>query len=183
MKIDAMVAVRCLLLVPAVIGWLHMLMKRVHPAFAPGLLCGIVGSFAFLLGVFGFLDVQIKEWWIGLLLFLLLGYCELIRGFVRRESFRDFLCWPYLLFLLLAGWFLYTLYGMKLTGYDDFTHWGIAARILVQEGRFPLPTDRGLTFQAYPPGSAVMIFVFSRFTGLREEWAWLYAQALTTICM
>ena len=183
MKMDTMLLVRWLFLLLAVIGWLHILMKHVHPGFAPGLLCGITGSMGFLSGLFGLLDIQVAGVWAGTLLFLAAGLCFLMLGAVRKESFRGFLCWPYLVLLILAGWFLYTLYGIRLTGYDDFTHWGIVARILVREGRFPLPTDRGLTFQAYSPGSAVIIYIFCRLTGLREEWAWLYAQALTTICM
>ena len=183
MIVDVMTFVNWLLMLLAAIGWLHTLSKYVHPSFAPGLLCGIIGTAVFLSGIAGILDVQAAGLWIGSILFLISGLGMLICSVVHKESFRGFLSWTCLLMLLLAGWFLYTLHGMKLTGYDDFTHWGIIARILVREGRFPLPADRGLTFQAYPPGSAVMIFAFSRLTGLREEWAWLFAQALVTVSM
>ena len=58
--------------------------------------------------------------------------------------------------VLLRGHFLYS--------YDDFSHWGLAARVLLSEDRLPLPED-GMMFPSYPPGTACFLYFCGKAAG------------------
>lgn len=82
-------------------------------------------------------------------------------------------------FLILTGATIYlyiTMEGRFLHGYDCFSHWGKAARVISTQMRLPDGTDM-IDHAAYPPGSALFIGYISNICGSSQD-IWLFAQSL-----
>lgn len=79
-------------------------------------------------------------------------------------------------FILLFGASWLLLKNRFIYGYDDFSHWGLVARILVEKNRLPVEAD-GLLFPSYPPLSACFIYFFAGLTG-KGHASFLLAQAV-----
>lgn len=73
--------------------------------------------------------------------------------------------------------FAVLLFGQQLTGYDDFSHWGLVAREMIISNRFPNFSDSIITFQAYPTGTASFIYFVAKIVGTSEG-IMLWAQSL-----
>ena len=171
-----MTALRVCALICSLFGYHWALAEKTRPEFAPGISFAMIGSLLFLAGMINALEVAaVMLCGFGLLLFA-------NRLFLRTSPAK---AWSFSCLVLLAAilYFLPMLYGLKLTGYDDFSHWGVVARILVSKNRFPNITDQIVTFQAYPTGSAAIIYFFTKISGIQDEWIWLYAQAVTIMSL
>ena len=168
--------IRSCLLICSLFGYSWYLTDRTRPEFAPGITVTVIGSFMFLSGLANCLLVSA-------VLVCIAGLVLLLLQIIHKADLSVMFCFSNLLLTVACLYFLVMLYGMKLTGYDDFSHWGVVARILVTENRFPDLTDRILTFQAYPTGSASVIYYFTEISGVRAEWVWLHAQAVVILCL
>lgn len=171
-----MAILRVIVLLLSLLGFLQRTSMSIRPDFAPGVVVCFAGSVMFLSGILGILPV-------GVYTLLASGLFLLIYALIKKQSFRCILSFSNCLLLLLLLYFFLTLHGMKLTGYDDFSHWGLITRILVTRDRFPNAEDLNLTFQAYPPGSAAFIYFVTKASGLTDEWVWLYAQAAAVLSL
>ena len=169
-----MMILRVVALLCSLLGYYWLLAEQTRPEFAPGLIVTGIGSLVFLAGLANCLSFAV---------WLICGMGCFLMGvqLYRKRKIRTVLTFSGILLLLLCLYFLANLYGLKLTGYDDFSHWGVVARILVEENRFPNLTDQILTFQAYPVGSAALIYYFVKISGIHAEWMWLYAQAVAVL--
>ena len=76
----------------------------------------------------------------------------------------------YAAFLLYRKVFLYN---------DDFSHWALIVRVMLQNGAFPTAADTLITFPSYPPGTACLVYYVCRMvTGAETcEWGMMMAQA------
>ena len=169
-----MIVVRCALLLLSFIGWQAIIIRRLNPAFSQGVMFAIIASVLFLGGTIGHL--RATAWVV-----CVVGIICFAIAVIQKGQFKWMLSFPQLVSAALGLYFLLTLYGLILTGYDDFSHWGVVARILVRYGRFPNLSDLHVEFQSYPLGSAVLIYYFSEISGIRDEWIWLWGQAVVTI--
>lgn len=169
-----MIIMRCILLLLSFTGWQAVLVKRINPAYSQGIMFATIASILFLGGTIG--QLKAAAWTV-----CLIGIACFVITLIRKEQFKWMLSFPQLVSAVLGLYFLLTLYGLILTGYDDFSHWGVVARILVRCGRFPNSSDLHVEFQSYPLGSAVLIYYFSEISGVRDEWIWLWGQAVVTI--
>lgn len=77
----------------------------------------------------------------------------------------------------LMGYALVLLYGKVLTYNDDFSHWGLIARVLLANDRLPTEADALLSFTSYPPGTACFLYYVCRVVGSSCEWGMMMAQA------
>ena len=165
-------AVRCIVLILALFGYGRMIAAHIRTEFVPGILFSGLGCVMSLAGIAGILPGTAYA-------ILLVGQICLV--FTVRRSihlhFSDFIL------TALCIWFLWTIHGILLTGYDDFSHWGVITRILVTQDRLPNASDSLLSFQSYPPGSAALIYFFVKTTGISEEWFWLWIQAVATLSL
>ncbi|MCI6377192.1 MAG: hypothetical protein MR842_05485 [Clostridiales bacterium] len=94
----------------------------------------------------------------------------------RKEPLRAFAT-PAFWFLLVGGAALaWLLHGARFTEYDDFSHWGLIARTLLENDALPTFRDADISFQNYPPGSACWVYYICRFAG-GGEGMMLFAQA------
>lgn len=79
--------------------------------------------------------------------------------------------------LLVGGAALaWLLHGARFTQYDDFSHWALIARTLLENDALPTFRDVDISFQNYPPGSACWVYFLCRFAG-GGEGMMLFAQA------
>ncbi len=67
----------------------------------------------------------------------------------------------------------------RLVHYDNFSHWGLIVKQMVQDDQMPNFTNTYITFQSYPPGSALFLYYISKFTGYRENIV-IFTQAAMT---
>ncbi len=169
-----MIALRCVLLLLSFIGWQAALVRWMKPAFSQGVMFAVIAGVLFFGGAVG--QLRAAAW-----IVCFAGLSCFAISVIRRQRFHWLLSFPQLVSAALGLFFLFTLYGLILTGYDDFSHWGVVARILVRCCRFPNSSDLHVAFQSYPLGSAVLIYYFSEITGVKAEWIWLWAQAVVTI--
>lgn len=85
-------------------------------------------------------------------------------------------------FIIIASLYAMVIFRTSmLTGYDDFSHWGTVAKLMLKENRFPTSLDTVITFQSYPLGTATFIYYFETIVGLGEH-GYLLAQFELKIC-
>lgn len=103
------------------------------------------------------------------------GFAGLIRfhGIRLRRSDLPLIALPALLILCLLLRFL----PCRLSLTDDFSHWGLAARHLLESDAFPDRDSALITFQSYPLGTACFIYYICRLLPWNEG-LWLVAQNL-----
>lgn len=108
-----------------------------------------------------------------------LAYCS-----IRKKESPFLLLSPGVIFFLVGSVvFLYIIYGTKLDAYDDFSHWGTAAKVLARYDRFPNATNTSISFTSYPLGTASFIYYVTKVVGISSEWIQCYAQAILILGM
>lgn len=167
---------RILLLCLSFYGYLQSLQKKIRLELSIGVLISGIGSIMFLSGI---LNVMPEASWCIFLCGILLA----IRSLKRREAPKDIVA-PGTVFVLIAAVVLFlVLFGSKFVYYDNFTHWGVSTRILINNDRFPDATDQNFLFRAYPLGSAAFIYYVVEITGLSAEWFQMYIQVMLSVGM
>lgn len=80
-------------------------------------------------------------------------------------------------FLILAFFLvLLACKGNVFTGYDNFSHWALAAKTMIFNNRYPSFQDTLITFQEYPLGSVSYVYYFAKIVSDSEA-AQMAAQA------
>lgn len=103
------------------------------------------------------------------------GFAGLVYAYLIKKMKPDL---PLIgLFALLTGYLLWRMNGEALFLCDDFSHWGLTARYILENDRFPDASAKLITFQSYPTGSAAFIYYICRTLGNRED-LWIIAQNL-----
>lgn len=165
------VLVRLLLFFLSCYGYIQYLRKTVRPEFCIGLLFSCIVSVLFLAGILNLLRLAAWVLFVGGLILAGLSVKQKIR-------ISDLICGGTVFFLLLAALFPLLLYGSKFETYDNFTHWAMVARAMIEEGRFPNFSSPFIAFSSYPLGSTIFIFYFIEIVGFSTEWLQMYAQAI-----
>ena len=81
---------------------------------------------------------------------------------------RDFLTVGFFFTAILLVVFAALFKGTILTAYDDFSHWGLMAREIIQNDQLPNFETPFLMFKSYPPGSALFLYYISKIMGYSE---------------
>lgn len=98
----------------------------------------------------------------GVYLLFALGFAGLVYACAVRRVRLDL---PLLLLGALFTVFLsWRFFGATLRHYDDFSHWGLVVRHLLNSNRFPGPQDAYIKYQSYPLGTACFIYYVARLT-------------------
>lgn len=166
-----MILIRLFLFFLSCYGYIQYLRKNVRPEFCIGLLFSCIVSVLFLAGILNLLRLAAWVLFVGGL--ILAGF-----SVKQKKSVSDLVCGGTVLFLLLVALFPLLLYGSEFETYDNFTHWAMVARVLIEEGRFPTFSDPFIAFYSYPLGSTIFIFYFIEIVGFSAEWLQMYAQAI-----
>lgn len=173
---EILFSLRMLLLLFSLYGCIRFLSRYFRIEFCFGICFSLVGSTLFLAGMLNLL--REAAWAIFLLGLFLAG-----RSVKQKQSARVLLCPGVAFFLGMGVVLLFLLRGSIFTGYDNFSHWGLVAKILTRFDRFPNFSDRNVMFDSYPLGSASFIYFISEILGNSSEWVMMYAQAMLMVGM
>ena len=150
-------------------GYIQYLRRFVPIEFCIGLLFSGISCVLFFAGILNLLRVVA---WTLFLFGLILAFYSV----KQRKRIHDIFCVGTVFFLMSLVFFLVLLYGSKFTSYDDFSHWAMAAKILIDNHRFPNFQDDFIMFTSYPLGSTCFIYYFTQIVGTSAEWVQMYAQ-------
>ena len=163
-------AIRSLLLVASFAGLCAALRVRfgLDPFIAPfSAACGII-TVLMLGGMIGVLAPTAYALY-------LLGFAGLAYTcFIKRTSPHWYLL---ILLILFVGFLIWRFYFCPLWRNDDLSHWGLVARHLLRNDRFPRGGDDFIYFESYPLGTACFIYYIGKAT-IHTEGIYLVAQNL-----
>ena len=168
--------IRLLLLALSCWGYLQSLKKYVKPELAIGVLFSAIGSVLFLMGILNLLKETAVILWLG-------GLVLLLRSLRQKESVAGILTFGTVFFVAGCLFFLYLFPGSRVQHHDSFIHWALVAKIITQQGRFPVGTDANVLFSSYPVGSACFLFYVTQALGITSEWVLMFAQAMLMLGM
>ena len=177
MRMLVLKIIRLLLLIISSFGWIAFITeKRIKVEFSVMLFISGVGSLMFIAGILNILEITS-------LFILLIGLGFAIRAVINIRISEEFISWG-IVFLLFSSFVLFVLlYGTKFIRYDNFSHWAVVAREILENDRFPNFQDELITFQSYPTGSAAFIYYICKVSGIHSEWMMMYAQGMGIIGM
>ena len=165
------ILLRILFLLISFYGYLQFFRKYLRPELIPGFLFCAIGSTVFLGGILNILSPT--AWCIAFA-----GVFLACFSLYKQDSIRRIFSWGTLFFAVGIVFFLLLLFGCKFTHYDNFSHWAVAPKIMIETNRFPNHTDLNYEFQSYPLGSSAFIYYFVEISGLSAEWFQMFAQAV-----
>lgn len=159
-------------------GWglLSLNKIKVHISFIPVFVFSSITTVVFCAGLINIMPLTVNLiYYAGLVLFA----WYTLHYFQRKYSIKP-LFHPGMIVLVLStiGIILY-LKGLILTHYDNFSHWGLIVREMTLMDGLP-DSSTIITFQNYPPGSAVFLYYVMKVLGAHESYA-LMAQALLAL--
>lgn len=67
--------------------------------------------------------------------------------------------------------------------YDNFSHWALVVKKIIETNRFPNGFDEIITFKEYPLGSAIFIYFFTKFTNTNESTQMLAQAYMMLVCI
>lgn len=176
MAITVLKVIRVILLCLSCYGYLYLIVDKgkIKVEFSPAILFSAIGSAMFFAGILNIL----KETCVAI---LVAGIIFAIYSFVKKYNPLRFICPGTIFFLICLVYFCYFYYGRKLQSYDDFSHWGTVARLMLESNRLPNFQDNIIMFQSYPTGSAGFIYFIGKATGIRSEWIMPFSQTMLTM--
>ncbi len=163
-------AIRLLLFFISNLGWWEVIRKKtdVSVFFIPSLAIAIQVSILFLCGLLNLLPEGAYALCLG-------GICVVIyKIWKNREArFSNFIR-PYcnagfLFFVILLIAIALSLKGKIFTHYDNFSHWALVVKRMLEINRYPNFKDVIIFFPAYPLGSATFIYYFAKIVGSAES--------------
>lgn len=102
-----------------------------------------------------------------------------------REKWRvvlPYLNWGYLLLGMMLLAVAFTVNNQVLAWIDNFTHWGVVVKNMLEADRFPTFAQPAVGFMDYPLGASTTIYYFCRMTGTGEG-VQMLAQGYAILCM
>ena len=153
--------VGCLLLYASWMGFAFRVEQKsgIDIHFAPALVMTAQLLAVFLAGLLNLMNICV---W----LLFLLGLYLFAQGIYTRRAdfFKAFSGVGFLFFALFSVVLFAAMYGKEISGYDDFSHWALIVKQMLEDGRYP-NFENMIIFQSYPPGAAVWIYGVCRFLG------------------
>ncbi|WP_156142483.1 hypothetical protein [Rossellomorea aquimaris] len=167
-----------LLLFASLSGWGLLSFNRikVHIAFIPIFVFSSITTVVFCAGLINIMPLAVNLiYFSGLILFgdYLVLYLK------RKYTLMPLLHPSIIVFALSLLAMIFYLKGLILTHYDNFSHWGLIVREMALINGLP-DSSTIVTFQNYPPGSAVFIYFILEVLGKHESYA-LMAQAFLAL--
>ena len=136
---------RAALLICSCLGYAAFFSARLHIMLVPGFLMAGIGSLMFVAGTLGFLPAAAVAVFVA-------GLALLVYDRLRHiHAFRDA---GFLFFALCCAGLFLLLRRAEYVEWDNFSHWGLISRLLLQKNAFPDSRDGIVIFTSYPPGTA-----------------------------
>ena len=180
MEMKMITVIRTFSFILSTIGWWEVIKRNsdVDINYIPSLTNAIQIVFLFFCGLLNLLSEGVT----ALFLFGLVFLVQCL--FKRKKAAFDFRPNYYIGFLFLFGVFTVEaafLNGRLFTHYDNFSHWGLVVKRMLEVNRFPNFQDPLIEFQEYPLGSATFIYYFCKITSPSEA-AQMLAQTYLMLC-
>lgn len=180
-----MMVLRAILLSLSLLGFFlyFHIYRGIKPAMLPAIVFSLITVVTFISGILNML--LITTWLLLVLGVILLVVCvqKVIRDKMLstlRVFFLDYSIW---FLLICSAYYAFAFKGRFLSSYDDFSHWGLVTRTILNTNMFPnfsIPSTQ-IFFSSYPLGSASFIYFFCRSIGVSGGSYYLFAQALLTM--
>lgn len=166
---EKMVLLRLFLFGISTFGSFELIRKvcndKVNIYFLPSLTIAIQVSILFLAGIFNLLP----EATVGL---YFIGFVSVIDYFYKNKNIsfiKSYINIGYIVMLVLLLILAVYLKGKIFVQYDNFSHWAIVVRRMLEVNRYPNFDDTVIMFQEYPLGSATYIYFFTKLTCTSES--------------
>lgn len=173
-----LLGVRVLLFALSTFGYLTFAHRktRISVDFLPALVFTGQICILFFAGLLNLLPLAVP-------VLFLVGLLLALGSLHYRKQYRDFVTPALIFFALACLYFLLLLKGVLFTGYDNFSHWALVVKQMLQTDRFPTWQDPIILFQGYPLGSSVFIYYVSRLISTVSEGCQMFAQTMLTISL
>jgi len=138
--------------------------------------------------LYGFAWFKLLEYGLGVLVCfcILLYFLGVMRIIFRPHELKSYFFTPGMaVFTVLALLLFVTQRHRLFSTWDEFSHWGVAAKLLFNEFLLPCYYPQELLFASYPPGMALTAFIFAKFLSPDkfQEWACLYGMGLFALSL
>lgn len=151
-------------------------------AFIPVLLFSSITLLMFFAGLLNVLPQAVFAVLLAGLALLVFMLASILRRGESLSVLRRLVTPGTLFFLLACCYFTFMLRDMSFNRYDEFSHWGLVVRDIYINDRLPNFSSDLISFQAYPPGSALWIYFVTRVTGFSESMAYIAQSFLVVGC-
>jgi hypothetical protein len=173
----SVIVVGALALVSAAVGyfsWLHR-RTRVDFAFVPGIAFSAATVVVFLAGILNLLPLAVVTIVVAGVVLLALEWRT------HRRELKAVVQEPALWVLAaVSAYMAWYVRGQRFVHYDNFSHWALVVRVMLDENRFPTFEDPVVVFQSYPLGSASFIYLITRVLSSSES-CMMLAQGVLTL--
>lgn len=124
----------------------------------------MIGLLEFFLGLIHLL--KIGTWiWMGII--LIFGIVEMIKGNLKIKK-EDFLNPTNIMISLIFLGITIAGYSLHLTHYDNFSHWGLIIKSMLETNQLPNASTNYIMFKSYQPGSACFLYFVGLLCGKKE---------------
>lgn len=145
---------------------------RMNRCFLPSMTIALQVSVLFLAGILNLLPEMTYALYIT-------GFIGLAHAAWKRKGLgflRDYISVSAFFFVLVIAILAVYVKGKIFVAYDNFSHWALVVRSMLETNRYPNFQDTVIYFQEYPLGSSTYIYFFSKLVG-RSESVQMLAQA------
>jgi len=136
--------------------------KRIRIEFAPVMVCCLLGIIMVFAGFIGMMRLMIYILYAA-------GCSLLLRAVIRKRVPSRLFRTPAVIFIIFATLYcIWRLYGLQVSHYDNFSHWLLVIRYIIENNVLPSQATNLIYFQSYPTGSACLIYYFCAFAPVSE---------------
>lgn len=168
--------IKLLALLLSLIGYMAFLQsKGLRMAFAPVLTVSGIGIAMFFGGLLNIMPLCVPVIFLGGYLCLWLSRKHLVKICRDRQVVAVLV-----FFTVLYGFLALRLRGTILLSYDNFSHWLVVVRDMLNTGHLPNFASAQIEFQGYPTGCAGFLFYVCKLLGGTED-IMLFGQAILLI--
>jgi hypothetical protein len=150
---------------------------KINSAFIPIMVITSITCVNFLFGIVNKLKLSINI--INVIGILLLIY-YIIQTIKKSYSIKFLLCPAIIFFILTSAYFIFLLKDLSYFHYDNFSHFGKIVKEMFYFDSLP-NKNTTITFQNYPPATALFIYFFDKVIVYSEGYA-LAGQAVLIMC-
>lgn len=162
--------VRLMLFMLSIIGYVLYAERRtkIQVEFLPIISVSFITSVLFVGGILNVLYLTtILLFILGLLLFVKEVYRIILQKEIK-DNLSKYVTPGIIIFAISFIYFVITLKDQRLFHYDNFSHWAIMVKNMVIYDRLPNFENLTISFNSYPPGSALFIYYFMKIAGISE---------------
>ena len=146
--------------------------NKIKKEFLPIIIISLIAVVQYLGGIIN--QMRITAIIIGVTGFVLAIYEIFL---ILKNKKKDKIDINLIIYCSITALFIYLLKGVKLTHYDNFSHWGMIIKNMLLNNRFPTLEDRTILFTSYPPGTACFAYYVCKYLG-SSEGIMLFSQSI-----